>query len=251
MRWQGASALRVTWHSSWMATAAGPKRMLPVSAGHVAGARRVRGVVEACAERGVTHVTLFAFSTENWQRPMQEVASLMRLFERYLRSQIKALNEHGVRLRVVGDRSRFSPILQCLIEHAEASTLTMTGLTLMVAANYGGRWDVLQAVRRLAQERGIDALRELDEAGLQPWLSTADAPPVDLMVRTGGECRISNFLLWQAAYAELYFTDVLWPDFCVRHLDEALQWYARRDRRFGGDRAAGEARPAAAPLAGA
>lgn len=225
--------------------------MLPAVAGHAAGAKRVRGIVQACAERGISHVTLFAFSTENWQRPREEVARLMQLFERYLRSQIDDLNANGVRLRIIGDRKRFSPVLQRLIEQAEQATADNDRLTLMVAANYGGRWDVLQAVRRLAGERGIEAVLELDEAALQPWLSTGDAPPVDLVVRTGGECRISNFLLWQAAYAQLYFTGVLWPDFGVRQLDEALRWYARRERRFGGDGTVRERLRAAASPAGA
>lgn len=210
-------------------------RRLPAVAGHAAGAKRVRGIVQACAERGISHVTLFALSTENWQRPLEEVARLMRLFERYLRSQISDLNANGVRLRVLGDRKRFSPLLQRLIEQAEQATADNDRLTLMVAANYGGRWDMLQAVRRYVLQHGPQALEDVTEPALQAWLSTGDAPPVDLVVRTGGEQRISNFLLWQAAYAELYFTDVLWPDFDARCLDEALAWYARRERRFGGD----------------
>lgn len=208
--------------------------MLPRLTGHVAGAKRVRDIVQACAERGISYVTLFAFSTENWQRPTEEVASLMGLFERYLRSQISDLNANGVKLRILGDRKRFSPLLQRLIEQAEQATANNDRLTLMVAANYGGRWDMLQAVRRYLQHHGPQALDELTEPALQAWLSTGHAPPVDLVVRTGGEQRISNFLLWQAAYAELYFTDELWPDFDARCLDEALAWYARRERRFGG-----------------
>lgn len=212
-------------------------RMLPAVAGHAAGAKQVRAIIQACIERGISHVTLFAFSTENWQRPLEEVTRLMRLFERYLRSQVSDLNANGVRLRILGDRKRFSPLLQRLIEQAEQATADNDRLTLMVAANYGGRWDMLQAVRRYVLQCGPQALEDLTESALEAWLSTGDAPPVDLVVRTGGEQRISNFLLWQAAYAELYFTDVLWPDFDAQCLDAALAWYARRERRFGGDAA--------------
>ena len=208
-------------------------RFLPAALGHAAGARRVREVVQACAEAGVPYLSLFAFSTENWKRPEDEVSSLMGLFRTYLEREISSMNEHGVRLRILGDTRRFSPALQDLIAQAQAQTAGNQRITLMVCANYGGRWDMLQAARAWQAAHPGEDLQALSEEALAPYLSTGDAPEVDLLIRTGGESRISNFLLWQAAYAELFFTDELWPDFKAERLQEALRWFAGRDRRFG------------------
>ncbi|MEN9888562.1 MAG: hypothetical protein RL559_599 [Pseudomonadota bacterium] len=208
-------------------------RFMPAALGHAAGAKRVREIVKACAEAGVTHLSLFAFSTENWKRPEDEVSSLMGLFRTYLEREVSSMNDNGVRLRVLGDVSRFAEPLQALIRQAEAQTATNTRITLMVCANYGGRWDMLQATRAWQAAHPDQGLAQLSEESLRPFLSTGDAPEVDLLIRTGGESRISNFLLWQAAYAELFFTDDLWPDFKPERLQEALAWFAGRDRRFG------------------
>lgn len=216
------------------------KRLLPAGAGHVAGVKVVKRVVEACVQRGIRYVTLFAFSTENWQRPAEEVSWLLRLFDRYLRSEAPALNRSGVRLRILGDRSAFPSRLQDLIGEVEALTAKNCTLDLMVAANYGGRWDIVQAVRAWQRAHTHRSVEELTEQELQRYLATGDAPPVDLIIRTGGEFRTSNFLLWQAAYAELYFTDKLWPDFGPTDLDSALCWFACRERRFGGNGSVGD-----------
>lgn len=209
------------------------KRFMPAGLGHAAGARRVREVVRACAESGVSYLSLFAFSTENWKRPEDEVSSLMNLFMGYLQKEVDAMNAHGVRLKVAGDRSRFAPALQALIARAEADTAANTTITLTVCANYGGRWDMLQAAQAWQAAHPGRSLQELDEAELARHLSTAYAPEVDLLIRTGGEYRVSNFMLWQAAYAEIFYTDLLWPDFSAETLREALAWFATRDRRFG------------------
>ena len=208
-------------------------RFMPAALGHAAGAKRVREIVKACAEAGVSHLSLFAFSTENWKRPEDEVSSLMGLFRTYLEREVSSMNDNGVRLRVLGDVSRFAEPLQALIRQAENQTAANTRITLMVCANYGGRWDMLQAARAWQAAHPDQTLQDVSEEGLWPYLSTADAPEVDLLIRTGGESRISNFLLWQAAYAELFFTDDLWPDFRPERLQEALTWFAGRDRRFG------------------
>jgi len=208
-------------------------RFMPAALGHAAGARRVREIVQACAMAGVPCLSLFAFSTENWKRPEEEVSSLMGLFMSYLEKEVASMNDNGVRLRVLGDVSRFSAPLQTLIREAEAQTANNQRITLQVCANYGGRWDMLQAARAWQQANPQLSLQDMTEEALSPYLSTADAPEVDLLIRTGGESRISNFLLWQAAYAELFFTDDLWPDFKAERLHEALDWFAGRDRRFG------------------
>jgi undecaprenyl diphosphate synthase len=208
-------------------------RFMPAALGHAAGARRVREIVQACAEVGVPYLSLFAFSTENWKRPEEEVSSLMGLFMSYLEREVSSMNDNGVRLRVLGDVARFSEPLQALIRQAEAQTAANTKITLLVCANYGGRWDMLQAARAWQAAHPQQSLQEMTEDSLTPYLSTGGAPEVDLLIRTGGESRVSNFLLWQAAYAELYFTDDLWPDFKPRRLHEALAWFAGRDRRFG------------------
>ena len=208
-------------------------RFMPAALGHAAGAKRVREIVKACAEAGVPYLSLFAFSTENWKRPEEEVSSLMGLFRTYLEREVASMNDNGVRLRVLGDVGRFSESLQVLIREAEAKTAPNTRITLLVCANYGGRWDMLQAARAWQAAHPGQSLADLSEEALRPFLSTGDAPEVDLLIRTGGESRVSNFLLWQAAYAELFFTDDLWPDFRPERLQEALAWFAGRDRRFG------------------
>ena len=206
---------------------------MPAALGHAAGARRVREIVQACAEAGVPYLSLFAFSTENWKRPEEEVSSLMGLFRTYLEREVSSMNENGVRMRVLGDTSRFAEPLQALIRQAETQTAANTRITLLVCANYGGRWDMLQAARAWQAAHPQQSLQDMSEQSLAPYLSTAGAPEVDLLIRTGGESRVSNFLLWQAAYAELFFTDDLWPEFRAERLHEAIAWFAGRDRRFG------------------
>jgi undecaprenyl diphosphate synthase len=205
------------------------RRMLPRIAGHRAGVEAVRQTVAACGERGVRFLTLFAFSSENWRRPPEEVALLMQLFRVALTSEAKKLHRSGVKLKVVGDLSRFDAKLRLLIDKSERLTADNEGLTLTIAANYGGRWDVLQAVNRIAAQ-GAGSVSEED---LRAHLAMHYAPEPDLFIRTGGEQRISNFLLWQLAYTELYFTDTLWPDFGAAALDEAITSYRTRERRFG------------------
>ena len=209
------------------------QRRLPRIAGHKRGVESVRAVVQACAERGVRYLTLFAFSSENWRRPPEEVALLMQLFRGALTSEVEKLHRNGMRLRVVGTLERFDPRMRSLIEEGERLTAANPGLTLTIAANYGGRWDILQALARLAREQPEALQGEVEEARLAPYLSMSYAPEPDLFIRTGGEQRVSNFLLWQLAYSELYFTDTLWPDFDGAALDAAIASYAGRERRFG------------------
>ncbi len=211
------------------------RRLLPRTAGHRAGVSAVRKTVERCAKLGVEVLTLFAFSSENWRRPSDEVGVLMRLFDRALAQEAQRLHDNGIRLRVIGDRSAFSSHLQKRIADTEALTCDNRRMTLLIAANYGGRWDITQAARQLAGrvERGEIAATEINEEMLASHLSFTGLPEPDLFIRTGGELRISNFLLWQLAYTELYFTDVLWPDFDERELDRAIAEYAKRERRFG------------------
>lgn len=210
------------------------KRLLPAAMGHAAGARRVREIVQVAPTLGIEHLTLFAFSTENWRRPATEVEALMRLFEDMLQAEVANLQAAGVRLRVIGAREGFGPGLQSLIEQAEAATSQGTTLTLNIAANYGGRWDMIQATQAYLQAHPHDAGgQHLCEATLAPYLATGMLPEVDLLIRTGGEQRISNFVLWQAAYAELFFTPTLWPEFRAKQLQAAVQSYLHRDRRFG------------------
>jgi undecaprenyl diphosphate synthase len=203
--------------------------------GHRAGVRSVRSTVEECARAGVQVLTLFAFSSENWRRPAVEVNLLMDLFFSALHKEIKRLNDNNIQLRIIGDRSAFSEKLQRRIGDGEQKTAGNTGLILQIAANYGGRWDITQAARRLAdQVRAGELLpTDIDEQRLGGELSFAGLPDPDLFIRTGGEHRISNFLLWQSAYAELYFTDTLWPDFDQDALRAAFADYAGRQRRFG------------------
>ena len=208
------------------------KRFLPRVAGHVKGVELVRELVRACLERGVDYLTLFAFSSENWRRPLEEVSLLMQLFVKALEQEVERLLRHGVRLRVIGDLSRFEPRLQALIRQAEEATATNTALHLTIAANYGGRWDILQAANRLAVVEP-EKIGQWTEADLEPYLSMAFAPEPDLYIRTGGEMRVSNFLLWQMAYTEFYFTPTLWPEFDRVEFDRAIASYQQRERRFG------------------
>ena len=208
------------------------QRYLPRVAGHKKGAESVRTIVRACGERGVEYLTLFAFSSENWRRPAEEVSFLLQLFAGALEQEVGKLHENDVRFRVIGDISAFDESLVRLIRDAESLTADNRRLTLTVAANYGGRWDVLQAARRMLRERpGLAA--GFGERDLAPYLSLNYAPEPDLFIRTGGEQRISNFMLWQLAYTELYFTDMLWPDFDAACLDRAIMSYQQRERRFG------------------
>lgn len=210
-------------------------RRMPRTAGHKRGVHVTREIVEACVRRRVKVLTLFAFSSENWRRPKAEVATLMELFFSTLRREARQLAENGVRLRFIGDRDAFPLRLREQIRHAEAMTEAQTTMVLNIAANYGGRWDIAQAVRRLAEEVAAGRARpqEIGEQAIAARLTTAGMADPDLFIRTGGEHRISNFLLWQLAYTELYFTDTLWPDFNADALDLAFQDYARRQRRFG------------------
>lgn len=208
------------------------KRFLPRVAGHKRGVERLRDLVRACIERQIPWLTMFAFSSENWRRPAEEVAFLMRLFVSALEQEIGRLRDAGVRLRVIGDLSAFDRRLRELIAEGEALTAGNTRLNLSIAANYGGRWDLLQAMNRLAVERPA-ILGCVTESDLAPYLALAEAPEPDLFIRTGGEQRISNFLIWQLAYTELYFTDTYWPDFDAAALDLAIASYQRRERRFG------------------
>jgi len=208
------------------------KRFLPRVAGHARGAEIVRDLVKLCLDIKVEYLTLFAFSSENWRRPEEEVSFLMGLFMRALKREVAIMNENNVKLMVIGDRSRFDTNLIAQIEASEQLTANNSGLVLTIAANYGGRWDVLQAVNKmqLAVPEHIGAYQE---EHLLPYLSMNYAPEPDLFIRTGGESRISNFLLWQLAYTELYFTDTLWPDFNEVALNLAIQSYQKRERRFG------------------
>ena len=211
------------------------RRRLPRIAGHRRGAEAVRATVRACADRGISYLTLFAFSSENWRRPAEEVALLLKLFKSALQNEVDKLHANGVRLKVVGDTSRFDPKLRKLIERGEELTAGNRALTLTIAANYGGRWDILQAVNRLVREHPSvgETVGEVGENALAPYLAMSYAPEPDLFIRTGGEQRISNFLLWQLAYTELYFTESLWPDFDAAALDLAITSYRSRERRFG------------------
>ena len=200
----------------------------PRAFGHRAGVRSARKVVKAASKAGVEVLTMFAFSQENWHRPLEEVTLLMKLFVATLKRQIAKLDEYGLVWRFIGDHSAFAPDLRKLMTETEARTANNKGMTLLIAVGYGGQWDIAEAAAKLA-EKG----KAITPEGIESQLVTAGHPPVDLMIRTGGERRISNFLLWQAAYAELYFCDTLWPEFEGAHLHEALSWFAGRQRRFG------------------
>jgi len=208
------------------------QRFLPRVAGHRRGLEAVRSAVKTCVKHGVEYLTLFAFSSENWRRPSDEVKFLMQLFVAALEQEVEKLHANGVRFRVIGNLERFEPRVVRLIEEAEARTAGNTRLLLTIAANYGGRWDILQAMNRMLQERP-ELANGFSEGDLTPYFSMSYAPEPDLFIRTGGEQRISNFLLWQLAYTELYFTETLWPDFDAAALDCAISSYQNRERRFG------------------
>lgn len=210
-------------------------RNLPGAAGHRAGAKNVRPLAEACADNDVHCLTLFAFSTENWKRPKREVTLLMDLMRNVLRNDLNQLNERGVRLRVIGDRSRFAEDLQRQMHRAEELTEHNQQMTLNIAANYGGRWDITEAAKRLATDVAAGRLdpAAIDETTFSGYTSLGELPAPDLCIRTGGDHRISNFLLWDFAYTELYFTDAFWPDFNSACLQEALRTFIERQRRFG------------------
>ena len=208
------------------------QRFMPRVMGHQRGVETVREVVRACRQMGVEYLTLFAFSSENWRRPADEVSFLMQLFMKMLEREVAKLHENDIRLKVIGDRSRFDAQLVQQIEAAEQLTSTNTGLTLTIAANYGGRWDIMQAMHALSQAHP-DRATAFGEEELAPYLSMHYAPEPDLFIRTGGEQRISNFLLWQLAYTELFFTDTLWPAFDRPALEAAILSYQKRERRFG------------------
>lgn len=208
------------------------KRFLPRIAGHKRGVEIVRDMVKECIELGVEYLTLFAFSSENWRRPPEEVSFLMGLFMAALKNEVSKLHQNDIRLIMIGDRSRFDAALLAEIDAAEKLTEANTRLTLTIAANYGGRWDMLQAVNQMLQAHP-ELAAHCDEQDLAPYLAMHYAPEPDLFIRTGGEQRISNFLLWQLAYTELYFTDTLWPDFDSKALNLAIQSFQQRERRFG------------------
>ena len=211
------------------------QRLLPRVAGHRAGVEAVKSVVRSCAEHSIQALTLFAFSSENWRRPEEEVGVLMKLFMSALDNQVRKLHENNIQLRIIGDRTAFSDALQQRIAQAEQLTGNNDGLRLVVAANYGGRWDLTQAARKLAARVAAGTLdpKHIDERAMAQALSLSDLPEPDLFIRTGGEQRVSNFLLWQLAYTELYFTDVLWPDFDAAEFEAAIHSYVGRQRRFG------------------
>ena len=211
------------------------QRRRPRSFGHRAGQKAVRATIEACLKGGIGALTLFAFSSENWQRPPQEVSALMELFLRALDREVEELHGYGVRIRFIGGLSAFAPALHERMHRAMARTQGNSKLALNIAVNYGGRWDIANAAKAaaLALQRGEITADEIDEQHLSQFLCLAELPPVDLFIRTGGEQRISNFLLWQLAYSELVFSDVLWPDFDADCLQRALDEFARRERRYG------------------
>jgi len=209
------------------------QRFLPRVAGHSKGLETVRNIVEQCTLHGVEFLTLFAFSSENWRRPKDEVNFLMNLFFRALDKEVARLHDNNIRLRLIGDMSGFPENIQKRVEVAERLTENNTGLVLTIAANYGGRWDILNATRKaLSLNPNIDPL-QINEAWLHPHLAMSYAPEPDLFIRTGGEQRISNFLLWQLAYTEMYYTDIFWPDFDAKAFEESLNWFRKRERRFG------------------
>jgi undecaprenyl diphosphate synthase len=209
------------------------KRFMPRVAGHSEGLSAVRKIVQECRQLGVEYLTLFAFSSENWRRPPEEVSFLMKLFLKSLKGEVSRLAENDIRLRLIGDLSRFDSGIQEMVQFSEEKTATCKGLTLTIAANYGGRWDILQAMRQALVTNPSLKPEQVSEELLQPYLSMAYAPEPDLFIRTGGEQRVSNFLLWQLAYTELYFTDTLWPDFDEAQLHKAFDWFSQRERRFG------------------
>lgn len=208
------------------------QRFMPRVMGHQRGVESLREVVKACRDLGVGYLTVFAFSSENWRRPADEVSFLMSLFMKMLEREVAKLHKNNIRLKIIGDRSRFDAKLAKTMDDAERITQNNTGLTLTIAANYGGRWDMMNAVQSMLQARP-ELAQGFSEEDLSPYLSMSDAPEPDLFIRTGGEQRISNFMLWQLAYTELHFTDVLWPEFGRKELEVAIASYQKRERRFG------------------
>ncbi len=210
-------------------------RFMPRVAGHRQGVETVRGVIKACIERNVSYLTVFAFSSENWRRPSDEISFLIQLFANALEQEVTKLHENGICFKVIGDLSKFDSGIVQAIQKGEQLTAQNTRLVFTVAANYGGRWDIMQAFRKMMIQSNELSLKSLnfEEEKLSQYLALSYAPEPDLFIRTGGECRISNFLLWQLAYTELYFTDTLWPDFDEHELDRAIQSYQKRERRFG------------------
>lgn len=210
-------------------------RHRPRSFGHSAGRKAVRTVIEACLREGIQALTLFAFSSENWLRPQEEVGALMSLFLRALDKEVDELCAHGVRLRFIGNLTAFEAQLRQRMQAAMKTTAHNSRLQVNIAVNYGGRWDITEACRKAAQAvmRGELDPEQIDETRLEAWMSLGELPPLDLLIRTGGELRLSNFLLWQAAYAELYFTDTLWPDFDPACLRRAIEEFVQRERRYG------------------
>ena len=211
------------------------KRFMPRAVGHQAGVKAVRKIVEYCATHNVEVLTLFAFSSENWRRPEAEVSLLMSLFMATLQREINKLDRNSIRLRFIGDRSAFSEKLQQKMAEGEAQTQNNKALTLVVAANYGGHWDICQAFLQMQEKMAVGELKkeDINEQLINQYLSTADLPEPDLFIRTGGEQRVSNFMLWQLAYTELYFTTTLWPDFDQNSLEDAIKSFRSRQRRFG------------------
>jgi len=211
------------------------QRHQPRFMGHRAGVKAVENIVKHCAEIGVSVLSLFAFSSENWKRPTKEVSLLMELFALSLKQQAKRLHKNNIRLKIIGDISKFSASLQKQIQQAEQITQNNTGLTINIAANYGGHWDITQSVKQLAEKVKAGELdpADIDEESIAQGLTTAELPEPDLFIRTGGEQRVSNFMLWQLAYTEFYFTDTLWPDFTSEQLDTAITSFLQRERRFG------------------
>jgi len=208
------------------------KRFMPRVMGHQRGVETFREIVKACCDLKIEYLTVFAFSSENWRRPPEEVGFLMKLFLKMLKREVAKLHENNIRLKIIGDRSRFDEKIRQAMQDGEQLTAGNTLLTLTIAANYGGRWDMMQAVRAMLKDQPHLA-QTFGEEDLQPYLSLGDAPEPDLFIRTGGEQRISNFMLWQLAYTELYFTDVLWPAFDRKELETAIASYQKRERRFG------------------
>ena len=212
------------------------KRMLPRNAGHAAGSKNVEKICEAAWNMGIEYVTMYAFSTENWSRPQEEVDALMKLLHSYLKDCIKTSKKNNMQVRVIGDITRLEPALQDKIRELEEVSAQNTGLHFQVALNYGSRDEITRAVRKMAQDvkNGNLQPEEIEEKLIGDYLDTKGIPDPDLMIRTSGEQRLSNYLLWQLAYAEFYFTDVLWPDFDKKELQKAVEFYQGRDRRFGG-----------------
>ena len=209
------------------------KRHMPRVAGHSEGLNAVRKIVAECRRLGVEYLTVFAFSSENWRRPPEEVGFLMKLFLKSLKGEVARLAENDIRLKLIGDLERFDCDIQKMVAFSEEKTAQCQALTFTIAANYGGRWDILQAMRQCLTTHPHLKPEQVTEDLIQPFLSMSYAPEPDLFIRTGGEQRVSNFLLWQLAYTELYFTDILWPDFDEAELQKSFDWFSQRERRFG------------------